>query len=102
MSKMKPGSGRREPPASVRLERPFCLQRPDAPTGAELVQIDSVVKERAGVTGHYGRDRDPGGMTRPPFGSFNTPSLRPSPLDLTGGAFPSATFWSADYCGSQG
>ena len=85
-----------------RPESPFCLQRPDALTGAEFVQIDSVVKEPAGVTRHYGRDRDPGRVARPPFGSFGTPSLRPvTPLDLTRGAFPSATFWSAD-CGSQG
>ena len=35
---MKPGSGRGKPPAPVGLERPFCLQRPDTPTGADLVR----------------------------------------------------------------
>jgi hypothetical protein len=46
---MRPGSGRGEPPARVGPERPFCLQRPDALTGADLVRIKFGCKEPAAV-----------------------------------------------------
>jgi hypothetical protein len=66
------------------------LQRPDAPTSADLLQIDSVCKRVGGVTPNYERDRDHRRATRTSFGSSGMPSVRLSGSLLV--VAPSVTF----------
>jgi hypothetical protein len=85
-----------------RPESPFCLQRPDALTGAEFVQIDSVVKEPArgshATTGGIGIR----GAWRVPASVHSTRRhCALSRPDLLDGRSPAVRFRPTD-CGRRG